>query len=559
MQPDDSELAGHRATWLGSALAALGPLLYALTISPAFPPLGGGAALLDGALRGELSADLPEPLALVGARALSLLPLGPLALRVNVSAALWLSLAAGAAYRALDAGLHGLGLSRAVVASPLALGAVWLAFGCGALSSHDVHAHAPALALCALALERMSAALEHARIRARACLRMALLWLALLAVEQPLLAIGLALGSAPALVLGLAERGALPARAGALWPAALVAPLAVWAWHSADGAPFAHALSALALRAPSLAALREIAWTPSARAVLAAGAVGLLLVRSLRGGFGLFIGSALALLFAATLSIDPSAPAAALLLLAALLAAGGIARALLSRADGWLALAVALAAVALGLSQLQAEGKAALAHDGRGHDVLDDELRGALPPRALSLLSPGSLRARRAAEREALSRPDVALIAGPWRLDLRSASALERQWPELRALLRAELLSPTAVLPELQALAAERPVLLELDPGLDTDTRRALVPYGLLHQLVTSEVSKSDLRVASAAADLRLDRLQSLLEPEHALPELHQELSATLLAAAQQAEQSGDPERAQRLRARADSWNATRP
>jgi hypothetical protein len=172
------------------------------------------------------------------------------------------------------------------------------------------------------------------------------------------------------------------------------------------------------------------------------------------------------------------------------------------------------------------------------------------------LVAPDSLCARRAAERESLSRPDVVLAAGPWRLDLRSASALERQWPELRALLRAELLSPTAVLPELQALASERPVLLELDPRLDTDTRRALVPYGLLHQLLTSEVSKSDLRVASASADLRLDRLQSLLEPEHALPELHEELATTLRAAAQQAEQSGDHERAQRLHERADSWSA---
>ena len=556
MQAGDDELARYRAAWLGSALAALGPLLFGLAISPAFPPLGAGAGLLEGALAGRLSSDLPEPLALLGARALAGLPLGPLALRVNVAGAFWLALAAAASYRALDAGLHALGLKRALVCSPLALGAVWLVFGCGALSPHDVHAHAPALALIALALERMVAALDCSRIRARACVRVAMLWLGLLVVEQPLLALALGLGCAPALVLGLAERGALPTRATGLWPLALALPLACWTWHAADGAPGAHALAALALQAPSLDAVRELAATPTARAMLAAGMLGLLLVRTLRGAFGLFTGVALALCLAAAFSVDAAAPAAALLLLAALLAAGGLARVLIARADGWLALGVVLATVALGLSQLQAEGKAALARDGRGHDALDDELRGTLPARALCLLSAGSLRAGRAAERELQSRPDVTLVAGPWQLDLRAASALERERPELRALLRAELLSPTAVLPELQALAGGRPVLIELDPALDADTRAALVPYGLLHQLVTSEVSKSDLRVAAASADLRLEQLFALLEPERALPELRANVTAALHAGAQQARSTGDPERAQRLNDRADSWSA---
>jgi hypothetical protein len=536
------------AVGLGALLAALGPLLIALAVTPAYPRLGPGASLLTGALGDPLASLGAQPLAALGARALAQLPLGSLALRTNLSSALWLGLAAAALYRALDLGLHALGLRRALLASPLALGAVWLTFGSAALAPSAVLGSAAALALAALALERMAAALEQSRLHARVSLRRAAIWQALLLIEQPLLGCALALGSAPALLLGLGERGGLLIRVTGLW----LFVLCVWSFAvtSVGNSP----LLALELQAPSLTALRELGGANSARALLAAGAIGLVRVRALRGPFGLFVGVALVLVLAACLAVDAAAPARTLLPLAAMLATGALGRALIARPQGWLAHACALAAVALGLGQLQAEGRRALPHDGGGNELLSDELRTSPPPRAVCMTSPDTLRALRAAELEERVRPDLVLIPGPFRLGLFAASALGRTHPELRALLRAQLLSPAHLLPELQGLAAQRPLLIELDPNLPRELRAALVPHGLWHALVTSDVSKSDLRIASASSDARLDRLLVQLDPISALPELRAALAVMLIAAAEQATSVGDTERAQRLRQRADAW-----
>jgi len=541
------------AAGLGALLAALGPLLIALAVAPAYPRLGPGASLLAGALSDPLSSLGAQPLAALGARACAQLPLGSLALRTSLSSALWLALAAAALYRALDLGLHALGLRRALLASPLALGAVWLAFGSSALQPSSVQGSAAALALAALALERMAAALERAGSqprRARVCVRWAALWLALLLLEQPLLACALALGSAPALLLGLGQRGLLPVRLTALWLFALAI------WFSVVTTQARSPLDALALQAPSLEALRALGGTSSAiaRALLAAGAIGLVRLRTLRGPFGLFVGVGLAFALAACLAVDAAAPARALLPLAAMLTTGALGLALRARPPGWLAHGCALCAVALGLSQLQAEGRSALSRDGSGNELLGDELRASVPPRAVCMASAETLRAQRAAELEERVRPDVVLVPGPFRLDLVAARELERAHPELRDLLRAQLLSPAHLLPELQGLAMQLPLLLELEPGLPPELRAALVPQGLWHLLLTSEVSKSDLRVASASADARLDQLLGQLDPIGALPELRATLAGLLGAAAAQASVAGDPERAQRLRERADSW-----
>jgi hypothetical protein len=237
-----------------------------------------------------------------------------------------------------------------------------------------------------------------------------------------------------------------------------------------------------------------------------------------------------------------------------MLATGALGLALIARPQGFLAHACALAVVALGLSQLQAEGRRALTYDGRGNELLGDELRASAPPRAVCMATDATLRTHTAVELEERVRPDVVLIAGPFRLDLAAARELARVPPELRELLRAQLLSPAHLLPELQALSAQRPLLLELEPGLERELRGALVPHGLWQLVVTSEVSKSDLRVASASTDARLDRLFDQLDPTTALPELRVALSGLLDRAAEQATAVGDAERAQRLRALADSW-----
>jgi hypothetical protein len=553
---EQSERTTAAPPGLGVLLAALGPLLIALAVTPAYPRLGDGASLLASALSRPLAGMDEHPLAALGARACALIPLGSLALRVNLSAALWLALAAAASYRALDLGLRALGLQRALLASPLALGAIWVAFGCAALQPSAVQDAAAAMALCALALERMTAALDAARPRARACANAALFWLVLLLIEHPALALAILLGAAPALLLGLGDRGALPTRRSELRVVLLLAPFAALAWYGSPAGAGHDPLDALELQAPSLAALRELGGSSgaTARVLLAAGAIGIIRVRALRGPFGIFTGVGLVVALAACVAVEAKLLALALLPLAAMLAAGALARTLIGRPDGWLAHACAIGAVALGLSQLQAEGRRALPFDGSGNELLGDALRASVPPRALAMPAAATLHAQRAAELEERARPDLVLVPGPFRLDLHAANELERAHPELRELLRAQLIAPAHLLPELRAIAAQRPLLLEPDPGLPRELRAALVPHGAWHLLVTSDVSKAELRVASIAADAQLDRLLAQLDPAVALPELRAAVTALLGAAAEQAASAGDPERAQRLRERTYSW-----
>ena len=134
------------------------------------------------------------------------------------------------------------------------------------------------------------------------------------------------------------------------------------------------------------------------------------------------------------------------------------------------------------------------------------------------------------------ARPDMLIAEKPWRLGLHAAQRRAARTPELQPLLRAELLrgggSEAAALPlvELQALAARRPLLLELEPPLERDLYPVLLPFSVYHQLATSPVGKADLQLARRDCDLRWQRLYAgLLLPalgEPALRLLRERLAA---------------------------------
>jgi hypothetical protein len=179
----------------------------------------------------------------------------------------------------------------------------------------------------------------------------------------------------------------------------------------------------------------------------------------------------------------------------------------------------AVACGVLGLGQLQRQSRTARAFQPAAGDAIADLSRRELPPRSLLLLAPALHAAFADAEREERARPDLVPAPKPWRLELAGAEQLSARQPELKPLLRAELLRPDPAddepgvpLVELQALAAQRPVLLEFEPALERGAARALLPAGLYQQVVTSPVNKTDLQLAAQASDRRWQRLYAHMD-----------------------------------------------
>jgi hypothetical protein len=525
---------------LGTLLAALAPLFAMLASASAFPPPADGARAIDAALALAPAEPPGYPLAALALRACTLLPLGPLALRAALGSALLHALAAAALYRAIDASLRaGAGL-RPLVASPLALGLSALAFGSAPLFADGARTHAAAVALCCLCLERW-VAFERARPRLLlAPLRSAgLLW-GLLSAEQPALAACLLIAALPGLRRALGEFR-LPAEN--LAPLALGLPL--WLFAPLARAPelgLAHASSPLAMLQAAFALGRETQrWPtqlpPTALAPVALGVLGfagaLIALRSpaLRRFGALWLGAGLSAL-AGGIGLEEAAPCWALALCAAAaLSAFALAPLLAGQAKGRLAPALAVALVALALTQLQAVARAALALDRAAGDALSDALRRDLPARGALLLAPELAAGFLDAEHEERARPDLLVALQPWLLDLPAAERVAERSPELMPLMRAQLLAqerperagerrgapralPERELPlvELTALAARRPVLLELQSEPDPGLYKVLVPHALYHQVSTHAVGKSDIDLAAREAARRLARLDAQLD-----------------------------------------------
>jgi len=526
---------------LGSLLAALAPLFATIASIPAFAPVAGGGRAIDAALALAPTAPPGYPLAALVLRACTLLPLGPIALRAALGSALLHALAAAALYRAIDSGLRAGSGVRPLVASPLALGLSAIAFGSAPLFVDGAWPHAAAIALCCTCLERL-VAFERARpALVLAPLRAAALLWALLLAEQPALAACVLVAAWPGLRRALGEYR-LPA--WNLAPLALGLPL--WLYAPLAHAPEAglpHASSPLAALQAAFAFAGEARQWPeqlpvASLAPLALGAVGaigaLLALRTpARRSYGaLWSGAGLSAL-AGALGLRHSAPCWALALCgAAALAAFALAPLLAGDRKSKLAPVLAVGLVALGLSQLQATARAALAFDWTASDALSDTLRRTLPARSALLLAPELASAFVDAEREERARPDLLVALQPWLLDLPAAERVAERDPELMPLLRALLLAeqpparaasrhgapralPDRELPlvELTALAARRPVLLELGAEPGASVHAVLLPYALYHQVSTHAVTRSDIELAARERDQRLARLYRTLDP----------------------------------------------
>jgi len=126
-------------------------------------------------------------------------------------------------------------------------------------------------------------------------------------------------------------------------------------------------------------------------------------------------------------------------------------------------------------------------------DVFDDGLRRALPPRAVILVhNPQTIFRYWGGEAEEVNRPDVTMIPLPLLTYPKLVERFVEDEPELKPLLRSYALDGTLSTPELQSLAALRPVFVEMDVRVSPEMMELLVPEQLYHRVLTSETTPTD-------------------------------------------------------------------
>jgi hypothetical protein len=169
------------------------------------------------------------------------------------------------------------------------------------------------------------------------------------------------------------------------------------------------------------------------------------------------------------------------------------------------------------------------------------------------LLTPQALLAFEAQELEERLRPDVAALPKPWPLDLEDAMAIAHERPELKPLARAAVLAGEPPMAELRKLAAARPVLLQLEAE-EQELYESVVPVGLQHQLLTSTVTRSELRAALKENEPRQTRLFSRLAAARLSDEARSTLARRLRAHAEHLKDRGEKPSLERLATEAKPW-----
>lgn len=555
--------------------AALG-LAVGVPLAAYLATASGSSYWLDA---GELTAaavDLDvahppgHPLASLLGHAATLVPLGPLALRVAFAQALCAALASGFLYSAIDTTVRAMGLRHDRLAVPMALGASWLAAGSYGWWLQAVRPEVYALEalLLAIAIERIVALEAAWPTRDLSPLPAATLALGLSLANHhfmgflcfPALAPTLArvyrargarplVASGAMIVAGLAAYLYLPIRAATEPPMNLGNPTSLGRLYwvvSAQAYQGTHALQPEPIGermldvtvslvdslhvAPVLLALAGAYALLRAPGAVRIGYVWISLVLFSfigRSWLGFVRGNPDALGYLMPAMAGVAALAVSIVAaIVALLGERDEIRSKKRRASPSPMLAmIALAVAMLGAAQLvTSRARASLASFHATDDV--DELRVRdLPPHAVVLLYAPQT-AFRFFELQATehARPDVTVVPMPFLGYPGTIDALVRRAPDVAGVLRSELLEGQPSVSELQSLASRRPVLVELDVRVPLALHETLLPDRIFYSVEPAGTTDVDVREAARDRAERLEALRVALGDDAGDAETRQQL-----------------------------------
>ncbi|NOY90650.1 MAG: DUF2723 domain-containing protein [Deltaproteobacteria bacterium] len=176
----------------------------------------------------------------------------------------------------------------------------------------------------------------------------------------------------------------------------------------------------------------------------------------------------------------------------------GVLATLMKRRGGLLGALAALLLLAAPLAALQharATGPQVSLTSFADTDDFDDALRRDLPPRSVVLVHQAQTLFRFwGGESEELLRPDVTVVPIPLLAYPGMVNSLVAREPELADLLRGYLLEGTLRQPDLQSLAARRPLLVEMDTRVPPELYETMVPRQLYFQVLGAGASRGDER-----------------------------------------------------------------
>jgi hypothetical protein len=495
-----------------------------------------------------------HPLTALVNHALTLLPFGPLALRVALASAICAAAAAGFLFRAVETTVRSLGVQRSSVAVPLALGATWLVAGSYGWWFQAVRPEVyalQALLICA-AIERLihleSMWPTHdLRPLYAACFAVGLAlanhhflaFLLLPAMAPTFARVHRARGFRPLLLgfafiaVGLAPYLYLPIRAETDPPVNLGDPSSVERFYWVVSAKVFQKSPTELVTDPFWVRLLDVAeqfvvtlhWIPLLLAIL--GAYVLLRVPGARRIGTIWI-TVFVVFFAARawLGFVSDNPDALGYLMPALGAVGALAAAfvagvltLVGGADRErprrIAIAIAFVVGVLGLAQVHRNAaQSSLARFSATDSFSEIDYRDLEPRAVVVLYEPQTVFRYWGIEASEGVRPDVTIVPMPFLRYPGVANALDERHPELRELTRAALVDDRLRVPELQDLAAERPVYLEMDVRVPLEVLATVVPAGPYLEVTTDAAYAEDLRPGRLSEEKAWQRLERLLRGE---------------------------------------------
>jgi hypothetical protein len=158
-------------------------------------------------------------------------------------------------------------------------------------------------------------------------------------------------------------------------------------------------------------------------------------------------------------------------------------------------------------------------------DAFEDPLHRMLPPRAVVVAhAPQTIFHLWGGKASEHLRPDVTVVPVPFLPYPGMIDAMLDEAPELRAMLGGYALEGELRQPDLQSLASQRPLLVEMDPRVPPALYETLVPRGLYHEVLADGATDTDVRLGARSAEAAWTALYDLLPPPARDPETRHQL-----------------------------------